>query len=239
MTLEKCLSKKKIIEIIAALDFVYEGTKYNVKLDDCYNNLTVVKLLKYKEGQFTRKGCICKCKCGNYVGPIRLQSLVNGDNFSCGCYQRELHRKQLAKRNYKHGCSTRANREHLYTLWGAMGDRALNPNRRDSKWYANKNLEVCEDWKDYPKFKEWALKNGYQEGLSIDRINNSIGYTPSNCRWVPVKEQNRNKTSNRLITANGKTQILADWCRELGLGSKLVSSRLSRGWSGLEALELI
>lgn len=239
MTLEECLNRKEIIEELNSLDFVFKGIKYNVNINDVYNRLTVIKLFRYMDGKSKRKGCICKCNCGNYVGPIRIQNLVNGDNISCGCYQKELHSKQLVERNYKHGHSTRDNREHLYILWGAMKDRVSNINRKDSKWYSGKHLEFCEEWNDYLKFREWALGNGYQEGLSIDRIDNSIGYIPTNCRWIPLKDQNKNKTSNRLITFNGETKILADWCRELNLNDKLVSSRLSRGWSELEALELI
>lgn len=239
MTLDECINKKEITEYLDVLDSKFQGNKVEFKIGDTYNRLTIVKLIRYIEGKTKRKGCICKCSCGNYVGPIRLQSLLNGDSVSCGCYQREIHSDQMKERNFKHGFASREDREHLYVLWGAMKDRVTNRNRKDSKWYSDKCLEFYEEWNDYTKFREWSLANGYEEGLSIDRIDNSIGYRPDNCRWIPLKDQNKNKTTNRLITYKGETKILADWCRELNISDKLVSSRLSRGWSELEALELI
>lgn len=240
MTLEECINKKKIVQEFEEVEITHQKEKYRFKIGDEYNRLTIVKLVQYIEGEKTkRKGCICKCSCGNYTGPSRLVSLVNGELMSCGCYQRELHSKQMAERNYKHGCSIRNNREHLYILWGAMLDRTRNHNRKDSKYYSDKGIQVCDDWTDYLIFKEWSMNNGYEEGLSIDRIDNSLGYCPENCRWIPLKDQNKNKTSNRVITIGNETMILEDWCRKQNLNSKLVSSRLSRGWSIEKALDLI
>ena len=242
MTLEECLEKHKFVSEVSEFDMKYKGEPHHFKIDDKYNRLTIVKMGHIMYGVKTpkkQKACICRCECGNYVGPIRLVSLLNGDSMSCGCYQRELHSKQMKERNFKHGSAQRGKQEHLYILWGAMKDRATNHNRWDAKHYADKGITLYEDWNDYEIFKEWALNNGYSEGMSIDRIDNSKGYCPENCHWIPLKNQNKNKTTNRVITVNGRSQILADWCRELNLNSKLVSSRLSRGWSELRALELI
>lgn len=239
MTLEDCIKKRVIVKEFTELSITYQGRNYKFKLGEVYNRLTIVKLVQYLEGDIKRKGCICRCICGNYIGPSRLQSLINGDLVSCGCYQKELHSKQMEKFNYKHGDSVRNNRERLYTIWAAMIDRVDNHNRKDSKYYADKGISIYEPWRDYLSFKKWSLDNGYVDGLSIDRVNNSLGYCPENCRWVPLKDQNKNKTSNRLITINRETMILEDWCRRYQLNSKLVSSRLSRGWSIEKALGLI
>lgn len=242
MTLEECLEKHKFVSEVSEFDMKYKGELHHFKIDDKYNRLTIVKMGHIMCGIKTpkkQKACICKCECGNYVGPIRLASLLNGDSMSCGCYQRELHSKQMKERNFKHGSAQRGKQEHLYILWGAMKDRATNYNRRDAKHYASKGITLYEDWNNYETFKEWALNNGYSEGMSIDRIDNSKGYCPENCHWIPLKEQNKNKTTNRIITIDGKSQILSDWCRELNLNRNLVSSRLSRGWSERRALELI
>lgn len=242
MTLEECLEKRKFVSEVSEFDMKYKGNPYHFKIGDKYNRLTIIKMGHVMVGIKTpkkHKCCVCKCDCGNYVGPTKLVSLLNGDSMSCGCYQRELHSKQMKERNSKHGCAQRGKQEHLYILWGAMKDRATNINRLDAKYYATKGITLYEDWNDYEKFKEWALNNGYSEGMSIDRIDNSKGYNPENCHWIPLKDQNKNKTSNRIITINGKSQILSDWCRELNLKVGVVSSRLSRGWSEERALELI
>lgn len=240
MTLEECLEKRKFVSEVSEFDMKYKGNPYHFKIGDKYNRLTIIKMGHIMVGIKTpKKHKCCVCKCGNYVGPIRLVSLLNGDSMSCGCYQRELHSKQMKEKNFKHGCAQRGKQEHLYILWGAMKDRATNINRLDAKYYATKGITLYEDWNDYEKFKEWALNNGYSEGMSIDRIDNSKGYNPENCHWIPLKDQNKNKTSNRVITINGKSQILSDWCRELNLKVGVVSSRLSRGWSEERALELI
>lgn len=242
MTLEECITKRPFIEEVTEFSIKHKDINYTFKIGDKVNQLTIIKLgycIIGNKNPVKNKYCICKCDCGNYVGPSRLISLLNGDLISCGCYQRKLHSEQMKKRNHKHGCSNRGNIEHLYILWNAMIDRTTNSNRWDSKYYSNKGITVCEEWKEYINFKDWAINNGYSEGKSIDRIDNSIGYNPYNCRWVLLKEQNRNKTTNRWITINGETKILADWCRERNLNSKLVSSRLSRGWSEERALEFI
>ena len=237
MSLQECLEKKTIVQEFEELSTKNKGTNYTFKVGDKVEQLTIVKLVQYLEGSTKRKGCICKCTCGNYIGPSRITSLINGDLRSCGCYQRALHSEQMKQRNFKHGYAKRDNIEHLYILWNAMIDRATNLNRPDAKYYALKGIEVCEDWRDYVKFREWAMSNGYAEGLSIDRKDNSLGYCPENCHWIPLKDQNKNKTSNRLITLFGRTQILEDWCKEQNISSKLVSCRLSRGWDIEHALD--
>lgn len=238
MSIQECLEKKTIVKEFNELTTKTEGVIYTFKVGDKVERLTIVKLVQYLEGNTKRKGCICQCDCGNYIGPSRIISLINGDLRSCGCYQRELHSEQMKDRNFKHGYAKRDNIEHLYTLWCAMIDRATNFNRWDSKYYAAKGIKVCEDWRDYLKFREWAMNNGYAEGMSIDRIDNSLGYNPDNCRWIPLEDQNRNKTNNHLITIGDKTQILSVWCRECNIDSRIVSYRLSKGWSVEKALDL-
>ena len=245
MNLNECIEKYEIIEELQDMSITYQDKKTTFKVNDKFNKLIIVKLVSFKRnspGAKTNrilKGFIAKCDCGNYIGPNMLRSLLNGDSMSCGCHQRELHSKQLSIKNFKHGDSIRENKSKLYITWCAMYDRITNKNRIDSKWYSDKNLEFFEDWKDYKIFKEWAINNGYEEGLSIDRIDNGIGYIPSNCHWIELKDQNKNKTNNRLITLNGETKILEDWCKFYNLNSKNVSSRLSRGWSIEKALEII
>lgn len=237
MTYEDCINDESIIEILDSINFKVAGVNYSVSTGDIFERLEVKKLVRFKQGKYTRKGCICECSCEEFIGPTRVNMLVTGELRSCGCYQMEVHSSLLKESNYRHGDSVRGKRSKLYIIWAAMIDRATNINRADSKYYADKGISVCEEWKDYTKFKEWALENGYQEGLSIDRKENSKGYEPSNCRWIPLKEQNSNKTSNVYLTYNGKKKTLAEWSRITGLSYSVLHNRIKKGLPVNEILD--
>lgn len=123
----------------------------------------------------------------------------------------------------------------LYRVWCSMRERCSNPNNKSYSRYGGRGITVCEEWNSFSTFKEWALKNGYFEKLTIDRINNEEGYKPSNCRWVDHKTQNRNYSRNHLITYMGKTQCLTDWAEEFGIKRATVLYRLKQG----KPLELV
>lgn len=112
--------------------------------------------------------------------------------------------------------------------------RCLNPNYKYFYLYGERGIDVCEEWlgKDGQKnFREWAVNNGYQKGLTIDRIDNNKGYSPNNCRWVTAKQQSYNRRSNKLITIQGKTQTVTEWAKELGISVGALQNRLRYGWS--------
>lgn len=121
-------------------------------------------------------------------------------------------------------------RSKLYGVWCAMKRRCNNPKEKSYKNYGLKGIKVCEEWeKSFRAFCDWALSSGYTDGLTIDRINNSNGYSPENCRWVTQAEQNRNYSKNHLITYKGETKCLADWADELGINRVTIYMRLKRG----------
>lgn len=82
----------------------------------------------------------------------------------------------------------------LYSIWSNMKQRCTNPKLPRYKDYGLRGITVCREWlEDFNYFYEWAMKNGYDDNLTIDRINNDGNYEPSNCRWITNKEQQLNK----------------------------------------------
>lgn len=151
-----------------------------------FGRLTAIKPIgKNKYGRYI---WLCSCNCGNEKTVIG-DSLRRGIVRSCGCLDREAHILRPNRRI--HGdCGTR-----LYRIWKAMKNRCNNPNNPSyKKWYGIKGVKVCEEWNNnYLPFKEWALSHGYDDNLSIDRIDPYGNYEPSNCRWATATEQARNK----------------------------------------------
>lgn len=158
-----------------------------------FGRLTVIKRIgSNSHGQSI---WLCKCDCGNEK-VIRGYCLSNGHTQSCGCYNMELKKERsnlLIKNNTKHGMRNNI----LYDVWYAMVDRCTNPNSPPYKNYGGRGILVCDEWKDNPTcFIEWATSHGYKSGLQIDRINNELGYSPNNCRFVDRKTNCRNKRNN-------------------------------------------
>jgi len=138
---------------------------------------------------------LCICKCGNFT-KVRGADLANGKTKSCGC----LRKMQLLK----HGHGSMKNR--LYRIWLDMKDRCLNSNTPYYKYYGGKGVKIYEKWKnDFTIFRYWAINSGYQEDLTIDRIENDGDYFPNNCQWI-TKAENIRK-SHKGIKHNGYKHI--------------------------------
>jgi hypothetical protein len=98
-----------------------------------------------------------------------------------------------------------------------MRERCNRVNAKNYHLYGGRGIKVCKEWDDYTAFKKWANKNGYIKGLSIDRKNVNLGYNPDNCRWVTLKEQQRNKRSNSRFLINGEWILQVDLSKKLGV----------------------
>jgi len=167
---------------------------------------------------------LCKCDCGD-VKPHKLIFLTSGQSKSCGC----LRKKTFVARNTFHGKS----RTKLNAVYQAMKQRCENPNNVNYKHYGGRGIKVCDEWlNSLMAFYNWAIENGYKEGLSIDRINVDGNYEPSNCQWVSMKKQSRNKRDNVYVEFNGKNQCLQDWAFELNINISSLTKRI-RKW-GIE-----
>lgn len=133
-------------------------------------------------------------------------------------------------------------RSRLYKIWSGMLDRCYNPNSHRYHRYGGRGIRVCGAWRYYfPRFRSWALANGYRDDLSIERIDNDGDYSPSNCTWIPMNEQGRNTWRTRSLTAWGETKLVVDWvkgsrCRTTS--REAILGRIRRGWSPEQAIGL-
>lgn len=135
---------------------------------------------------------------------------------------------------YRHGFAG-TKLEKAYTH---MMERCYKPNCSMYYNYGARGITVCDEWKnDNKKFFEWAMANGYKEGLSIDRIDNEKGYSPDNCRWVTNKVQQNNRRNNIFVEINGERKTVAEWADIYGINRYAVYTRIKRlGWNEVKAI---
>jgi hypothetical protein len=113
-----------------------------------------------------------------------------------------------------------------------MHDRCRRPKHKSHKYYAG--IEVCDRWDNFETF---LLDMGERpKGTSLDRRDNSKGYSPDNCRWATPTQQQRNRRSNRMIEHNGQTYCLAEWAEQLSIPYKRLWHRLDRGLTFEQAI---
>ena len=175
----------------------------------------------------TRWNCICDC--GRYA-IVGTNCLMRGHTKSCGCSKGEF----VSLNRIKHGLKNTA----TYVVWKGMRERCNNPKASNYYRYGQRGIKVCEEWNDYVKFYEWAIANGYKEGLTLDRINNDGDYCPNNCRWVDKLTQGNNKCNNRVIEYQGQRYTLIQLSRLCGIERRTLGRRLSVGWSIEDAVTI-
>ena len=187
--------------------------------------LTVLKRHGHSGNEVT---WLCKCDCGK-ESVVMGEALRRGKTKSCGC----LRRLHIVEANTKHGLV----HTPLYRIWSNAKSRCFDVNCKSYKNYGGRGITVCDEWKDdFQAFYDWAMANGYKEGLSIDRIDNNGNYEPSNCRWTTVKEQSNNRRNNRYLEFRGEKKTASQWAELLGIKTSTIYSRLKYGWSVEETL---
>lgn len=118
-----------------------------------------------------------------------------------------------------------------------MNDRCYNKNNKRYKDYGGRGIIICDEWlNDNKRFFNWAKSNGYNDNLTIDRIDVNGNYEPNNCRWITLQQQNRNTRRNIYFTIKGVTKCLKDWCKDFNIPCSTVRYRLKRGLTIEEAL---
>ena len=198
-----------------------------------FGRLTVLSRGENDHAGKPRWECICDCgnTCLKYGSVLTL-----GYTKSCGCYRRESQRDAKTTHGHAH--------ERLYNVWNMMKQRCGNPHSKFYHNYGDRGITVCDEWKkDYAAFRKWAIDNGYdpeaQKGeCTIDRIDNSKGYSPDNCRWVGIDVQANNTRTNRLLEYEGEKKTLAQWARETNINATTINYRLHNGWPISEALTI-
>ena len=188
-----------------------------------YGRLQVIGRNSKKDTSGSRSYWDCVCECGNTV-IVHRANLTSGRTQSCGC----LHREIAVTSGTKHkGFGTR-----LYRIWTNMHTRCTNPKNKNYARYGGRGIQVCSNWSNFEPFRDWAMSNGYDESLTLDRKDNNGNYCPENCQWTTQKRQANNTRKTLLIEWNGEAKPLSDWSEQLGIPRQALRKRIrNRKWS--------
>lgn len=185
-----------------------------------FGRLTVIKENGRRHGEVCWE---CKCECGNVV-TVPSYTLRIGETQSCGCYQRE----QTSKINTVHGDTDTS----LWRRWRHMLWRCNDQKCKDYKNYGGRGIKVCNEWEDnYLAFKEWSIANGYKEDLTIDRIDVNGDYSPDNCRWITLQEQQNNRRNNIKLIFDGVEKTVSEWAKIANVSPSKIYYRKKKGWT--------
>ncbi|OLS02902.1 hypothetical protein [Tissierella creatinophila] len=177
------------------------------------------------------KKWICECDCGT-VKEIRSSDLRLGKIVSCGC---ERDRK-IKERSYKHGMSN----TKIYDVWQSMKGRCYRETCKDYPNYGGRGIKIDKNWLgDFMVFYNWAISEGYKEGLTIDRINPNGNYEPGNCKWLPNEKQALNRRNTITHMYEGKELNTRELSEELNINYNTLRNYLGKGRTIEEILENI
>lgn len=170
----------------------------------------------------------CVCDCGK-TATRRTESLRINKDASCGCFRTE----KSAKTNSRHGLWKSAE----YTAYHAMKGRCYRPTDKEYLRYGARGITVCERWLE--SFENFIEDMGMRpdKELSLDRINNDLGYSKENCRWATKTEQANNFRRNRHFVFKGVRDTMANHCRGTGVNKNAILHRVRKGMTYEEAFE--
>src|SRR6478609_2685459 len=175
--------------------------------------------LRYVGSDGRKSLWIVRCDCG-VEKTMPGTELTKGQLKSCGCQKGPA----LAARQRTHGMS----RHPAFAVWRSMLDRCRLPTHQAWHNYGGRGITVCPEWQDFTTF--WAdMGPTYQSGLTLDRIDNSAGYSAGNCRWTTPKEQSRNTRRNRRIETPWGLMTVSEASERSGIGVTTLLYRLASG----------
>lgn len=168
--------------------------------------------------------CLCLCDCG-ITTEVRANDIVGGRSTSCGCYRAEL--------QTKHGdVKTR-----LHQVWVNMKSRCLRPTAAGYGNYGGRGISICQEWlEDYRNFKK-DMGETYKPHLTLERIDNNKGYYKENCRWATMKEQGRNRRTNRYVQTPAGTMVMVEAATLYNLTTSTIAMRIKAGLSQEETFK--
>lgn len=196
-----------------------------------FNRLTVIKFLykkTLKDGKHYSYYYLCQCECGNKI-EVCLSNLRGKHTKSCGCFKKE----NTSIMKTTHGLTN----TRLYRIYHNILARCYNQKNISFERYGKRGIIVCEDWKkDFSNFYNWAMDNGYNDKLTIDRINNNGNYEPSNCRWATNKQQANNRCTSTSIFYDNKYFTISELATTYNLNEKCLRKRINNKWSIKKAI---
>ncbi len=176
-----------------------------------------------KDRKSVKKFWKCRCDCGNIIETSH-ELLVSGHSKSCGCSMGEASKIKFA--NYK---SLRTENQRLYKIWCGMKVRCYTPTDLHYPNYGARGIIVCDEWKfSFAQFYLWAMTNGYNDTLTIDRIDVNGNYEPSNCRWITNRDQQYNKRTTKYYTIYGEKLLLHQIVEKYGIKPVTFYARINR-----------
>lgn len=182
----------------------------------------------FKSGSISAQW-VCKCDCGKKI-IVLSNSLRKGNTKSCGCLHDELFLENKKKHTKHNKSNTR-----LYNIWTGMKQRCHNSKSPKYHIYGNRGIVVCDEWKSsFEKFYNWAIEHGYENNLTIDRIDNNGDYEPNNCRWITCKGQANNVRKNLIYNYNGQYKTLKQLSEEYKINYGTLYSRVIREKWGID-----
>jgi hypothetical protein len=173
-----------------------------------FGSLQVVERSGYRHTPGGQRQIVwrCRCECGNEIKRPGCW-LRHGSYASCGCKRGEL----VTARKTKHGHAKKGSYSKTYMIWESMRARCANANNKRYLRYGGRGISVCDRWNDFSLFLEDMGEA--PKGLSIERIDNNLGYSPQNCKWASHADQCRNKTVNVFVVVDGIKICISDACR--------------------------
>lgn len=167
----------------------------------------------------------CRCDCGNETEVVH-SDLLSAHTRSCGC----LHSDVTRQISTTHGKS----HSRAYHTWTNMWARCGNPNSADYHRYGGRGIAVCDRWQSFEVF--YSDMGDPPPGRTLDRRDNDRGYSPDNCHWATVTQQNRNRVDTIFITIHGTRKSLPEWCEIYAIAHMTAYRRYARGMDPVEAV---
>lgn len=192
------------------------GIQVKAKQGDRYGYLTFMEF-SFRKGKRAYYRFVCDC------GKVCEKMLAGvGPTSSCGCRTFEM--RSAGRKKY----AMPQEHKRVYHIWENMKQRCLNPNTPKFHNYGGRGIAICDEWLSFKPFLQWALSNGYSDGLTLNRKNNGGNYHPENCEWITNMQQQSNTRKTVHITYNGQSLHLSEWARRIGVDRSVLRYRINK-----------